>query len=381
MLVGMLVNRAVLPQVLVRGGSLDDLEEVAIDEWMGASPVYTGRMRRLVGIEGDGVDAVMKALQLDCGFVHEYMRVGYRYLDHDHAEFWLDRCGALLDVEPFGEERVHGMCHTIEDPTFDATALATNPRARIRPIHRPPRVPADREPHCHWTLTIDPADDPVGPTRLTEQVAGLPLASVANEVRPEPEPDGMTDYRGAFDPDFRLADLSTGALAAVARELCVQAHLLVCSGELALAGRFGADTARDMVAEAWAGVGWIAGERLAAALGVGPGPEGLASVLSLTAALPPGLARRVDVDGDRVRFALTPTTPGLLDPDHPGWSGLLARGERRGLEAAAHGFDPRARLVALTVTDGRVVAELVLDGDARPVTEPDVVALTRIGPL
>ena len=28
---------------------------------------------------------------------------------------------ALLDVEPMGEEYVHGMCHAIEDPTFDAT--------------------------------------------------------------------------------------------------------------------------------------------------------------------------------------------------------------------------------------------------------------------
>ena len=34
-----------------------------------------------------------------------------------------------------------GMCHDIEDPTFDATAVATNRKAQIRPIHRPPRYP------------------------------------------------------------------------------------------------------------------------------------------------------------------------------------------------------------------------------------------------
>ena len=70
----------------------------------------------------------------------------FRYTVHDrwHGEFHLDHCGALLDVEPMGEDYVRGMCHDIEDPTFDATALATNRKAQVRPIHRPPRVPADR---------------------------------------------------------------------------------------------------------------------------------------------------------------------------------------------------------------------------------------------
>ena len=51
------------------------------------------------------------------------------------------------------------MCHDIEDPTFDATAGATNPYAQVRPIHRPPRVPDDRAPHCHWRVVIDESGD------------------------------------------------------------------------------------------------------------------------------------------------------------------------------------------------------------------------------
>jgi hypothetical protein len=31
-----------------------------------------------------------------------------------------------MDVEPMGEDYVRLMCHDIEDPTFDATAVATN---------------------------------------------------------------------------------------------------------------------------------------------------------------------------------------------------------------------------------------------------------------
>src|SRR5262249_9606354 len=158
---------------------------------------------------------------------------GHRLIDRDHAEFWLAHCGALMDTEPHGEEQVFGMCHTIEDPTFDATALATNPRARIRPIHRPPRTPADRHPHCHWTTTLDGATEPVGPIPLTERVAALPLATGPNP-RPGRGDGGRSDYGGPFDPAFRLADLSSGALAAVAREFQVQAHLLMCSSELTL---------------------------------------------------------------------------------------------------------------------------------------------------
>ncbi len=182
MLSGMIVTRGLLPQVALERGDLDLMNQVAIDEWMGASPVYTGRMRRLMGIEGDNVQAIMKALQLDVGFVDQYMDVRYELIDDQHAEFWLAHCGALLDAEPHGEERVFGMCHTIEDPTFDATALATNPRARIRPIHRPPRRPVDREPHCRWTITIDPANEPVG---------AIPLTAVGRRARPrvDPEPD------------------------------------------------------------------------------------------------------------------------------------------------------------------------------------------------
>ena len=122
MLTGMLVTRGMLSQVAMRGGGLDVVNDVAIDEWMWASPIYTGRMRALMGIEGDDIEAIMKALQLDVGFVHQYMNVAYKLIDERHGEFWLEHCGALVDTEPAGEEAVFGMCHTIEDPTFDATA-------------------------------------------------------------------------------------------------------------------------------------------------------------------------------------------------------------------------------------------------------------------
>ena len=373
MLLGMLSNQATLPQTLVAGGTLDDLNQVAIDLWMGASPVYTHRMRTLMGIEGDDVPAIMKALQLDVGFVHQYMQVHYQVNDPQHGEFWLEHCGALLNVEPFGEERVVGMCHTIEDPTFDATAYATNPRARIRPIHRPPRVLADRTPHCHWTIVIDPENDPVGPARLTQQIADLPLSSL--RIEPRAAGDG---YQGPFDPKFRLADTSDGTLVALAQEFSVQTHLLMCSGEIALAKHFGADRARDLIADAWLATAWAGSERLRDALG---DDLDVATALALHPAIPPGFTRSVEHDGNRIRARLVPETEALLDPAPGGWIGALARGEPRGIEGIVRAVDRRAQVDAVTNTGGGVTIDVRIDEDASPGPEPDAVAFMRIGML
>jgi hypothetical protein len=380
MMVGHLIDRALMPQVAVRAG-VDTVDDVAIDEWLGASPTYTARMRRLMGIEGDDVGAIMKGLQLDVGFVHQYMGVAYELADARHGEFWLNHCGALMDVEPHGEARVVGMCHHIEDPTFDGTAVATNPHARIRPIHRPPRVPTDREPHCHWTITIDPDNDPIGPAAHTLRVAELPLAFVPNERPVSAEPGGSVDYRGPFDPEFRLADLSQGTLVAVAREFQEQVHLLTSSAELSLADRLDAKTAREIMASQWIGAAWVASERLMWALGLASGGvDTLAGVLALHPAFPPGFETMVSVDDRerRVTLELRPLAGGLLDPSNPGWLGLLARGERGGIEAMAQAADRQARVDDVSVGEGAVVIDVSVDASAPPAAEPPEVELVRL---
>jgi hypothetical protein len=373
MLLGILSNHATLPQTVVAGGSLDDVDQVAIDVWMGASPEYTHRMRRLMTIEGDDVPAIMKALQLDVGFVHQYMSVNYQVNDAQHGEFWLDHCGALLDTEPYGDDRVFGMCHTIEDPTFDATAYATNPRARIRPIHRPPRIPNDRVPHCRWTIEIDPANKPVGPARLTQRVAALPLASIPVEPRPAAE-----SYQRDFTPKLGLADLSDGTVCAVTREFGFQTHLLMCSAEFAFAERFGEVRARELVADAWIATAWIASERLIDVFG---GTVDLATAFALHPALPPGLSRDVRVDGSRVECTLTPCTPALLDATQPGWVGALARGERRGIEGIVGPIAPHASIVEVTNTGAAIRIVVETESGADAITEPDSVAFMRLSKL
>src|SRR5262249_5457847 len=147
LLSGHLIDRSGMAHSIAAFGR-EGMAAVAIEEWQVASPVYTRRMRHALGYAGDSVETIFKGLQLDIGAPPQFMDFRYRVDDHDHGEFWLDHCGALADVEPMGEDFVFSMCHDIEDPTFDATALATNPKAQVRPIHRPPRVPADRKPVC-----------------------------------------------------------------------------------------------------------------------------------------------------------------------------------------------------------------------------------------
>ena len=173
------------------GRTREEMQQIAIEEWMAASPIYSRRTQRALGFGNGDVPTILKNIQLDIGAPHHFMDFRCRVDDADHGEFWLAHCGALLDVEPMGEDYVHGMCHAIEDPTFDATAVATNPRAQVRPVHRPPRVPAGREPHCHWTITIDPDYEAVEAhpyLAIVERskIAGVPIDEPGGRA-PRPE--------------------------------------------------------------------------------------------------------------------------------------------------------------------------------------------------
>ena len=355
---------------------------IVIEEWMGSSPVYTNRMRRLMGIEGHDVPAIMKALQLDMGFVHGFMNVAYSVdpANANYGEFWLLHCGALLMVEPAGEAAVFHMCHTIEDPTFDATALATNPRARIRPIHRPPRMPYDRHPHCHWTIEISDEHEPVGQIPLAQYVGALPLAGIPNSVTGDTTAGLFADYSGPFRPEFRLRQLTNGALAAVAREFLMQLHLKAAANEAAVAARTDKKLGQVATDEGWILPAWIVGERLAKAADLGEGPEAVGKLLALTPVLPPGFDRAISVEGDRIVATFTPVIDGLLDPDHPGLVGSLARGATGGIEGTVGALHFEPIDLTIDVDQSHVRVEMRIQ-EATPGEEPMSVSLSRMGPM
>ncbi len=175
-LIVQLLDRSVFASIGMRYGQRA-VEEIAVDEWRGASPIYTERIRKIMNIQGDGVPAIFKQLQLDPGFAQHYMDVRYEVVDETHGFFELRSCGALLDVEPFGDRAVTSMCHAIEDGTFDVTAQAVNPKARIRPVHRPPRVPAGRVPVCRWEVVIDQDTEVLPEADITRITRGTTAAT------------------------------------------------------------------------------------------------------------------------------------------------------------------------------------------------------------
>jgi hypothetical protein len=393
LLAGHLIDRAGMPHVLARFGR-DAMRDVAIEEWMGASPVYTRRVQRALDFGGDDVATIFKGMQLDIGAPHEFM--DFRYMVHDatHGEFWLAHCGALLDVEPLGEDFVVAMCHDIEDPTFDATACATNPRARMRPIHRPPRRPEEREgaghhPHCHWVVDIDWAADPVPEPPAAEVVARSRAARVTTDsTGGDGTGGGRTDYAGRFDPDFRLEHLSRSALLVALDEVCLQGHVLVHSFLRAIERRFGPAAARELGTKQFTGIAGLTAERLARSRGIWCGGAGadrlfaeaaVAEVLALHPAFHPrsyvDLELTLSSEGVVVSVG---DCPALEEVDGWSWLALLDDAASGPLDALVRAVDPRARCRPCGPPSGRRLAwEVVIDPAHDPAPEAPEVTLTK----
>jgi hypothetical protein len=373
-----LQDRAGIPQVLARHGA-DAMQAIAIDEWLAASPVYTRRMQRALGFTGDDVATIFKGMQLDVGAPHGFLDFRFRVDDARSGEFWLPYCGALADVEPMGEKLVVSMCHHIEDPTFDGTAGTTNPRAQIRPLHRPPRVPADRVPNCHWQVRIEPDATPFTEIGLTERLRGSRVAQLPAST-PTGRADGLLDYSGAFDPDLELEDFAQPTLRTICDEFCTQGHLLVRTFMMAIADRWGDEAAREIAAHQWVGIAGVAAERVAAAMRIaGDDLEAIAKLFQLHPSFHPRayVDLHVERTADRV-LCWIGDCAALAEGDPYSWFALLGPTPHRALEAMACAVNPRARCEPASVPGGRVAWSVGIDPDAPPAPEPPEVALTKM---
>ena len=362
-----------------------DYATIAIEEWMGASPIYTRRMQRALGFAGgDDVATIFKGLQLDCGFVHQYMDVRYEVESPHKGRFWLESCGALLDVEPHGEEMVHTMCHTIEDPTFDATAVATNRRAQTRPVHRPPRLESTDpcHAHCEWTVTIDPSHDPVADHPLLSRVEQSALAGL--ELRrpsADPDDDGLALYDGPVLAEPHLELFSRDALVVICKEVAVQVHLLVRSLGLSLADAVGTEKATEILEAEMVGSGWIMSERLARLLDASSATGSLdeiETILSLHPMFQPAEYQPIALgrEGDALHLRLL-DGPAVADDDGASWASLLRSGRDKGLVAAVQAINRRARVEPI---GGSEVPSwtITLDPKVTPAAVPDWVAIGHL---
>jgi hypothetical protein len=382
LLIGHLQDRVGLPLVAKQLGE-SAYVQLAIDEWMGASPIYSLRMQRALCFEGNEVGTVFKNLQLDIGAPPQFMDFQFRLDSPEYGEFWLPHCGALLDIEPFGEKRVKLMCHDIEDPTFDATAAATNPRMKMRPIHRPPRNPAGRYPHCRWSVFIDDESAPYEPHPNLALLQATKIATIPIDGPDESrEPGGWSDYSGPFDPGFQLEDFGHRALLVVCQEAAVQAHLLARAFMLCVSQREDDATAIELGRRQWIGAAALATHRLKKALAIeGDGIDAVAKAFQLH---PHFLPRAyvdfsVKVTGSETARISIGDCAAFEEGDPYSWLAGLGQEPHPALDAIAGAVNPRARCHPVAGHGAESLAwEVVIDRAAKPHEEPVELKLARI---
>ena len=369
LLIGQLTDRSGMGWCVSIFG-YEEMLQIAIEEYMAASPIYTKRMQKALRYEGDDVVTIFKGMQLDIGAPPQFMDFRYTVHDRWHGEFHLDHCGALLDVEPMGEDYVRGTCHDIEDPTFDATAAATNRKAQIRPIHRPPRAPADRHPHCAWTVIIDESYPEVADHPVLDVVRRTHAARI--ELDPIDSSDvGQADYSGPLMSDFDFAAFSHSALVRIADEVCLQMHLLFLSFAVAVGKRAGTNTdlATKICTKQLIGIAGIAAERIHRALDLPGGIEGAIRTLELHPMFNPAAYVTAEFGPDTVEVRRSPAH------EDGAWVSLAGPSEKRPLQAIVAAVDPHLD-VEVTGTDTDWTARVIeTDTAAKEFRE---VSVTRI---
>src|SRR5204863_5911595 len=77
LMAGHLIDRAGMPHVMAALGP-GEFGPVAIEEWMGASPIYSRRMQQALRFEGDSVETIFKGMQFDIGAPPQFLDFRYQ---------------------------------------------------------------------------------------------------------------------------------------------------------------------------------------------------------------------------------------------------------------------------------------------------------------
>ncbi|MEE8581893.1 MAG: hypothetical protein V3T33_09920, partial [Myxococcota bacterium] len=125
--------------------------ELAREQWSALAPVYVQRVRAALDIDGDDMAAILKTLQVDPAFPPDYLRLRCELQDARRGRVWIDDCDAIAPGEPGAWLQ---LLDDPEQPGFDASVCAVNPRARCRPATPPPGA------KLAWEIEIDPAAEP-----------------------------------------------------------------------------------------------------------------------------------------------------------------------------------------------------------------------------
>ncbi len=371
MLCNQVHDRACLPIVAEKFG-MDGVTKVAIDEWMGSSPVYNTRNRVLHNIGGDGVDVIMKGFQLDIGAPHMWLKFHFDVKSHDQGFFWLTSCGAYNHVRALtgGDTKAETqICVHMEDPTFDATVMAVNRGARCIPIFRPPHGgDLPEEGPCRWEVRIDDGIGLVEENDLTEVVRHS-RAGQFEFSRSALTDDGLEDYSGAFKRDFCLEDLCYSTLLAQVKEFALDVHLLQRANYLGQRRHFGEDHLDEMIALHCAAMAPIYHARLRRLFNIeGEGMSAILKLLQLDHHFVPEYVKTgMTIVDESTGLFWIEDCEAINDGDLSGILTGLWRGEALGLQQIVQSVNPRA---VVTHTEPPEHARLAWRIEIDPQREP-----------
>jgi hypothetical protein len=161
-----LLVRALMLSVADRAGD-DTARRIASAQWVGAGAVTAARLRRTLGIAGDGIEAIAAMLRVHPAFVPGYATVGVGPASDDRGRLWLEDGDAFHEGDAYGW---HALLAGDAHPALDAMVQAVNPGARCLPVR-----PAGRE-RLAWDVVID-ARTAVSPPPEVAMVAGANTAA------------------------------------------------------------------------------------------------------------------------------------------------------------------------------------------------------------
>ncbi len=175
--------------LLVRAGHLavrarwgaETMAAIARDHWAGAAPVYGARIRATLSIGGDDMAAILKTLQVEPAFPHEYVRFGCELIDARRGVFWLDDCDGLVDDAPRGWLEV---LEAAAAPGLDAVVAAVNPRARCQRLDPTAIARRGTRPLQAWSIEIDDANQPLPKSPWARAPRNCSIAGFGFRTRP-----------------------------------------------------------------------------------------------------------------------------------------------------------------------------------------------------
>jgi hypothetical protein len=375
-------DRAALLQVTLEYGTQAQTA-VAVDEWMGSSPIYNARNRTLLNMDGDDVATALKCLQLDIGAPHNFLAFHYEVKSAEEGFFWTTTCGPynhvrrMTNADPKMETQI---CHHMEDPTFDATVMAVNPRMRCRPVFRPPHGEVPPGGPCRWRVSIE-RDIGLVEDNPTLGVVKQSLAAAFEFEAVNLDEEGMTNYRGDLKRDFTLDDLSHSVLARQCKEFALDVHLLNRACYTSIAERWGPDVIVPLEIAQWRCMAPLTVHRLRKTFAIaGDDMSAVLKVLQLNPFLPREYLKLGFelIDESLGRIWLEDCAALQETMDRGIVSLMTHHPETPGFTAMATAVNPRAqvkRLEAMPVPSARIAWEITIDPNAEPELESEFTEL------